>query len=132
MFDLFQQRRIFMNSKRKPLTKNLLPQIKYTHTLPKKMNDDLLFNNNSRLLYSYQPLSNILISKKITPPNPQQITLLVSKKKTLQNANVHNFKIRKESAKKTVDQQGGDDQGDRRNSTSLSQRIPKNQSEEQH
>jgi len=36
------------------------------------MNDDILIisNNNSKIIYNYQPLSNILISKKITPPNP--------------------------------------------------------------
>lgn len=84
-----------MNSKKKPLVKSMLPQIKFTANMSKKLNDDLLLNNNSRLLYSYQPLSNILISKKITPPNPQQITLLISKKKPLVNSNLHNFKIRK-------------------------------------
>lgn len=93
-----------MNSKKKPLTKNLLPEIKYAPNISKKLNDDLIMNNNSRLLYSYQPLSNILISKKITPPNPEQITLLISKKKPMLNANLHNFKIRKESAKKVTDQ----------------------------
>jgi hypothetical protein len=103
MFDLFQERRIFMNSKKKPLIRSLLPEIKYTPTISKKLNDDLLLNNNSRLLYSYQPLSNILISKKISPPNPEQITLLISKKKPVLNSNLHNFKIRKESAKKVTD-----------------------------
>jgi len=60
------------------------------------MNDDLLFvPDHSRVVYSYQPLSNILISKKITPPNPEQITLLISKKRQQPNTNIHNFKIRK-------------------------------------
>ena len=71
MIDLFQDRRIFATSKKRPLLKNVLPEIKFSPTLPRKMNDDLLFpTGNSRLLYNYQPLSNILISKKISPPNP--------------------------------------------------------------
>ena len=124
MFDLFQERRIFMNSKRKPIIKSLLPEIKFTPSLPKKMNDDLLVGNNSRLLYSYQPLSNILISKKITPPNPEQITLLISKKKTQANTNLHNFKIRKESAKKATEhEQEETNCEEKRNSSSLSQRV---------
>jgi hypothetical protein len=68
------------------------------------MNDDLLIpTGNSRLLYNYQPLSNILISKKITPPNPEQMTLLIAKKRPTPNLNLHNFKIRKESVKKMTD-----------------------------
>ena len=72
MFDLFQERRVFVNSKRNKFAKNLLPEIKYSPIMPKKMNDDILIisNNNSKIIYNYQPLSNILISKKITPPNP--------------------------------------------------------------
>ena len=71
MIDLFQDRRIFANSKKRPLLKNVLPEIKYSPNVSKKLNDDLLLvNPNSRLLYNYQPLSNILISKKINPPNP--------------------------------------------------------------
>lgn len=124
MHDLFQERRVFANSKKKPVVKSLLPEIKFTPSLSKKLNDDLLLNNNSRLLYSYQPLSNILISKKITPPNPEQITLLISKKKPLLNSNLHNFKIRKESAKKVTDREGEELAGEeKRNTTSLSQRV---------
>ena len=96
MIDLFQDRRIFANSKKRPLLKNVLPEIKYSPTISKKLNDDLLLvNPNSRLLYNYQPLSNILISKKISPPSPDQVTLLVSKKRPNPHPNLHNFKIRK-------------------------------------
>ena len=102
MIDLFQDRRIFANSKKRPLLKNVLPEIKYSPNINKKLNDELL-NPNSRLLYNYQPLSNILISKKITPPSPEQATLLITKKKPNQNTNLHNFKIRKDSTKKVTD-----------------------------
>jgi hypothetical protein len=104
MIDLFQDRRIFANNKKRPLLKNVLPEIKYSPLMAKKLNDDLLLANpNSRLLYNHQPLSNILISKKITPPNPEQMTLLVNKKKQTRDSNVHNFKIRRESNKKNTD-----------------------------
>jgi hypothetical protein len=104
MMDLFQDRRIFVNSKKKPLTKNVLPEIKYSPTVPKKMNDDILFPTaNSRLLYNYQPLSNFLISKKITPPNPEQMTLLISKKRPTAHANIHHLRLMKESMKRISD-----------------------------
>ena len=125
MIDLFQDRRIFANKKR-PLLKNVLPEIKYSPVVSKKLNDDLLLGNpNSRLLYNYQPLSNILISKKISPPNPEQVTLLISKKKPAQNANLNNFKIRRESTKKMTDNEREteeDSPTNRLNSTSLSRR----------
>lgn len=103
MIDLFQDRRIFANSKKRPLLKNVLPEIKYSPNISKKLNDDLLLINPNSRIYNYQPLSNILISKKISPPNPEQVTLLVTKKKPTQNINLHNFKIRKESTKKMTD-----------------------------
>ena len=63
--------------------------------MARKFNDELLIGNaNSRVLYNYQPLSNILISKKITPPNPEQTAIVLSKKRPTQ-VNLHNFKIRK-------------------------------------
>lgn len=126
MIDLFQDRRIFANAKKRPLVKNGLPEIKYSPILPRKLNDDILLPTaNSRLLYNYQPLSNILISKKISPPNPEQVTLLISKKRPTQNLNLHNFKIRKESVKKMGDNEKeleGETE-ERRNSTSLSHRT---------
>ena len=70
MFDVFQERRIFLNSKKKPLTRSLLPELKSSPTPPRRLNDDILIANNAKLVYSYQPLSNILVSKKISPPNP--------------------------------------------------------------
>ena len=104
MIDMFQDRRIFSHSKKKP-AKNVLPEIKYSPTIARKLNDELLVgSNNSRVLYNYQPLSNILISKKISPPNPEQVALLITKKRPTQ-LNLHNFKIRKESAKKVLDSQ---------------------------
>jgi hypothetical protein len=104
MIDLFQDRRIFANSKKRPFTKNVLPEIKYSPIISRKLNDELILSNpNSRLLYNYQPLSNILISKKINPPNPEQAALLISKKRPTQHLNIHNFKIRKESLKKITD-----------------------------
>ena len=59
--------------------------------------------SNAKLIYNYQPLSNILISKKITPPSPEQVTLFIAKNRPTQNLNLHNFKIRKESVKKMAD-----------------------------
>ena len=95
MIDLFQDRKIFLNSKRRHHTKNVLPEIKYSPNVMRKMNDDIIFlNDNSKMLTNYQPLSNILVSKKIRPPNPEQATIIISKKKPIMS-NIHNFKIRK-------------------------------------
>lgn len=103
MIDLFQDRRIFLNSKKKAGTKNILPEIKYSPGIVRKFQFDLSFpNDHSRMVYSYQPLSNILVSKRITPPNPEQVSLLLAKKKIIQNP-IHNFKIRKESVKRIID-----------------------------
>jgi hypothetical protein len=123
MIDLFQDRRIFANSKKRPLVKNVLPEIKFSSGMSRKINDDLLFcNPNSRLLYNYQPLSNILISKKIIPPTPEQMTLLISKKRPTQQLHLHNFKIRKESKKTDNERETEEESPNRLNSTSLSRR----------
>jgi len=87
------------------------------------MNDDILFpTGNSRLLYNYQPLSNFLISKKISPPNPEQVTLLISKKRPTGNTNLHNLRLLKDSMKHITDKDN-DSPEEKRNSTSLSHRV---------
>jgi hypothetical protein len=87
------------------------------------LNDDLLFaNNNTKLVYNFEPLSNILVSKKIMPTNPEQAMILVTKKRVPQNHLLHNINIRKKSSKKITDQEEESNSEEKRNSTSLSQR----------
>ena len=71
MFDIFQERRILLNPKKKPLAKSVLPELKNFPNPSRRVNNDILDTNKASLIYSYQPLSNILISKKIAPPNPE-------------------------------------------------------------
>lgn len=99
MIDLFQDRRIFLNAKKKGNNKAVLPEIKYSPLIGRKTFEE---PEGSRVVYNYQPLSNILVSKKLSPPNPEQLSLLVAKKKA-QVSNAHNFKIRKESVKRISD-----------------------------
>jgi hypothetical protein len=42
MIDLFQDRRIFVNQKRKQFQKNALPDLKYHLALVKRNNDDFI------------------------------------------------------------------------------------------
>ena len=70
MIDLFQDRRIFINNKKKQFQKNGLPEIRYPMNLVKRTNDDIIFRQELAPDFSYQPLSNILISKRICPINP--------------------------------------------------------------
>ncbi len=96
MIELFQDKRIYNNLKRKPNHKNMLPEIKYSPNFVKKVHEEALLGPvNTRFTYSYQPLSNILISKKISPPNPEKHNLLISKKRNQIISNAHNFKTRK-------------------------------------
>lgn len=89
MIDLFQDRRIFVNQKRKQFHRNGLPDIKYHLALVKRGNDDLIMKtesrsnkNNLRVFNNFQTLSNILISKRISPSrNPENIS--IKKKKNL-------------------------------------------------
>ena len=74
MIDLFQDRRIFVNQKRKQFQKNALPDLKNHLALVKKTNDDFIMktesypnHNNIMIFNNFQPLSNILISKRICP-----------------------------------------------------------------
>ena len=124
MFDIFQERRIFLNAKKKQLPKGVLPELKNSPVLSRKLNDDILATNNTKLVYSYQPLSNILVSKKISPPNPEQLTLLVTKKKPVPAPSQHNFKIRRGSAKRNTERGEHDPSPEReaemRNSSSMS------------
>lgn len=103
--EVFQERRIFINSRKKPISKNILPEIKFSPNVPKKFNDDLLFaNNNTKIVYNFEPLSNILVSKKIMPSNPEHAMILVTKKRPAQNHLLQNINIRKKSSKKITDQ----------------------------
>jgi hypothetical protein len=96
MIDLFQDKRVYSNSKRKQNHKKMLPEIKYSPNFIKRVHEDVLLGPvNSRFTYSYQPLSNILVSKKINPPNPEQHHLLISKKRNQIINNAYNFKMRK-------------------------------------
>lgn len=73
MIELFQDRRIFVNQKRKQFHRNPLPDIKYHMTLVKKDHDNnhhpKSHSSNIILFNNFQPLSNILISKRICPTN---------------------------------------------------------------
>lgn len=82
----------------------MLPELKFSPNLPKRLNEDLLFaNNNTKFVYNFEPLSNILVSKKIMPTNPEQAMILVSKKRVPQNHILQNINIRKKSSKKITD-----------------------------
>lgn len=113
-----------MNAKKKPTAKNIFPDLKFSPVLTRKSNrDSVISSDNGLILYSYQPLSNILISKRIAPSTTEQVAL-TNKKQTSLNLNVHNFKIRKNSVKRISDAEP-DEKSDKRNSTSLSQRMPR-------
>jgi hypothetical protein len=86
MIDLFQERRA-LSSKKRALAKNVLPELKYSPTLSRKLNDELICSHPASLLYNYQPLSSLLVSKKLSTPSPSL-------------SHPHHFKIRKESLKK--------------------------------
>ena len=91
--DFSQDRRVYVSAKGKPLSKNVLPNIKYSPIQHHKMREDMIFSEptaNSRLLYNYMPLSNLLISKKITPPTP---IMMISKKRPVPHPILHNFRI---------------------------------------
>lgn len=75
-------KRLFVQCKRKNNGRSLLPEIKYPMSLNvhgsniiKKLNDDINSNKDNINLrqkpMSQPPLSNILISKRITPCNPE-------------------------------------------------------------
>jgi hypothetical protein len=103
MLELFQDRRIFLNAKKKPTPRNIFPDLKFSPVISRKSNkDSTLSSDNGLILYSYQPLSNILVSKRIAPSLTEQV-VLNSKKQASLNLNVHNFKIRKNSVKRISD-----------------------------
>jgi hypothetical protein len=103
MIELFQDRRIFLNAKKKPNPKNIFPDLKFSPVITRKFNKDPTpSSDNGLILYSYQPLSNILVSKRIAPSTTEQISLTNKKHNSL-NLNAHNFKIRKNSVKRISD-----------------------------
>ena len=80
IIDLFQDKRIYHNSSQRKKAhsnhnsqihhqnKNALPEIKYTPSILKKMQEDVILarDQHNRISQIYnEPLSNILISKKI-------------------------------------------------------------------
>lgn len=69
MNPFYHERVIVAHSRKKSNLSNILPEIKYSPQPPKKFNDDL-FTNNSKGVYNFEPLSNVLLSKKLAPSNP--------------------------------------------------------------
>jgi hypothetical protein len=121
MMDLSHDRRIYVSAKRRPIQKNALPDIKYSPLPHHKIREDMLFSQptaNSRLLYNHTPLSNLLVSKRITPPTP---IIIVSKKRALPHPILHNFRIFKESIMKlTTEKEAPDNPEEKNKPTSLS------------
>lgn len=71
--ELIQDKRVLQHTKKKTISKkgqNGLPELKFSPAVVRKMNENFMMSDSSRAP-SYQPLSNILISKKIYPTNPE-------------------------------------------------------------
>ena len=79
MNDLVIDRRVFLQNKKKSQVRSLLPDIKYPSNfnvngsnILKRINEEIASKEPFRQRPQYHPpLSTILVSKKITPANPE-------------------------------------------------------------
>lgn len=105
MNDLVIDRRIFLQTKKKKNTRSLLPEIKYPPNfningpnILRRINEEIAYSRDPpfRQNIQYQPqLSNILVSKRITPGNPEESPQLNRKREAFSL-------IRKDSSNKLV------------------------------
>ena len=133
MNDLVIDRRVFLHNKKKNQARSLLPEIKYPanfningSNILRRINEEIPSRELPfRQRAQYQPpLSNILVSKRITPGNPEDSPLNNKNKK--QNISI----VRRDSSNKLViDSDIRETEGPRLTSTSLSQRVRRRQNE---
>lgn len=80
MNDLVIDKRIFLQTKKRSNTKTMLPEIKYPlnfnmngSSILRKINEEIIAPKDNFLKQKpfQPPLSNILVSKRITPINPE-------------------------------------------------------------
>ena len=131
MNDLVIDRRVFLQNKKKNPVRSLLPEIKYANNfningsnILRRINEEIYPSREPpfRQRSQYQPpLSNILISKRITPGQPEESPQNHRKKHN--NIRI----IRKDSSNKvladTEERELTESTGPRKTSTSLSQRV---------